>query len=44
VTFHSIDFVLFFVVTVALYWRLGHRHQNVLLLVASYFFYGYVHP
>ena len=43
-TFHSIDFVVFFVVTVVLYWRLSHRHQNLLLLVASYFFYGYVHP
>ena len=42
--FHSLDFVVFFVVVVALYWRLGHRWQNVLLLVASYFFYGYVHP
>ena len=27
-----------------MYWRLPHRGQNVLLLVASYFFYGYVHP
>jgi alginate O-acetyltransferase complex protein AlgI len=44
VTFHSIDFVVFFVVTVVLYWRLSHRGQNLLLLVASYFFYGYVHP
>ena len=42
--FHSLDFVVFFVVVVALYWRLPHRGQNVLLLVASYFFYGYVHP
>lgn len=42
--FHSLDFVVFFVVVVALYWRLGHRWQNVLLLVASYVFYGYVHP
>jgi alginate O-acetyltransferase complex protein AlgI len=44
VIFHSLDFVVFFVVVVALYWRLGHRWQNVLLLVASYMFYGYVHP
>jgi alginate O-acetyltransferase complex protein AlgI len=44
VTFHSIDFVVFFIVTVVLYWRLSHRRQNLLLLVASYFFYGYVHP
>ena len=42
--FHSLDFVVFFVVVVALYWRLAQRWQNVLLLVASYFFYGYVHP
>ncbi|HYT75017.1 MAG TPA: MBOAT family O-acyltransferase, partial [Vicinamibacterales bacterium] len=42
--FHSLDFVVFFVVVVALYWRLPHRGQNVLLLVAGYVFYGYVHP
>ena len=42
--FHSLEFVVFFLVVVALYWRLDHRGQNVLLLVASYFFYGYVHP
>ena len=42
--FHSLDFVVFFVVVTAVYWRLGHRGQNLLLLVASYFFYGYVHP
>jgi len=44
VIFHSLDFVVFFVVVVALYWRLGHRGQNILLLISSYFFYGYVHP
>ena len=42
--FHSLDFVVFFVLVVAVYWCLGHRGQNVLLLVSSYFFYGYVHP
>jgi len=42
--FHSLDFVVFFVVTTVVYWRLPHRAQNALLLVASYFFYGYVHP
>ena len=42
--FHSLDFVVFFVAVVALYWMLAHRWQNVLLLAASYFFYGYVHP
>jgi D-alanyl-lipoteichoic acid acyltransferase DltB (MBOAT superfamily) len=44
VIFHSLDFVVFFIVVTALYWRLPHRGQNVLLLGASYFFYGYVHP
>ena len=42
--FHSLDFVIFFIAVVAIYWRLPHRWQNILLLVASYFFYGYVHP
>jgi alginate O-acetyltransferase complex protein AlgI len=44
VIFHSLDFIVFFVLVVALYWRLPHRWQNVLLLAASYVFYGYVHP
>jgi len=44
VIFHSLDFLVFFVVVVTLYWRLSHRWQNVLLFVASYLFYGYVHP
>jgi D-alanyl-lipoteichoic acid acyltransferase DltB (MBOAT superfamily) len=44
VIFHSLDFVVFFILVVALYWRLRRRGQNILLLVASYFFYGYVHP
>ena len=42
--FHSLDFLFFFIVTVAVYWTLPRRAQNILLLVASYFFYGYVHP
>ncbi len=42
--FHSLDFVAFFLLTVTLYWRLPHRWQNVLLLVASYVFYGWVTP
>ena len=40
VIFHSLDFVVFFLVTAVVYWRLPHRAQNVLLLVASYVFYG----
>jgi D-alanyl-lipoteichoic acid acyltransferase DltB (MBOAT superfamily) len=44
VIFHSVDFLVFFLLVVAIYWRLRQRAQNALLLVASYFFYGYVHP
>ena len=42
--FHSLDFIAFFVVTLAAYWALPLRAQNVLLLVASYVFYGWVQP
>lgn len=42
--FHSLDFVVFFVAVASAYWLLPQRAQNWLLLVASYFFYGYVHP
>lgn len=42
--FHSLEFAVFFAVTASLYWSLPHRWQNVLLLVASYTFYGWVHP
>jgi alginate O-acetyltransferase complex protein AlgI len=42
--FHSLDYVLFFLAVFAFYWSLPLRGQNVLLLAASYFFYGYVHP
>lgn len=42
--FHSLDFVVFFVVFAAIYWRLPHRLQNVWALAGSYLFYGYVHP
>ena len=42
--FHSLTFVAFFLVVLTLYWRLPHRAQNVLLLVSSYVFYGWIHP
>ena len=44
VIFHSLEFAAFFIVTVTVYWRLPRAAQNVLLLVASYVFYGWVHP
>ena len=42
--FHSLDFFAFFLLTLAAYWLLPMRSQNVLLFVASYVFYGWVHP
>jgi len=42
--FHSFAFVAFALLIVTLYWRLPHRAQNLLLLVSSYVFYGWVHP
>jgi alginate O-acetyltransferase complex protein AlgI len=44
VIFHSLDFVAFLLITLAAYWLLARRAQNMLLLVASYVFYGWVHP
>ncbi len=41
--FHSLDFLVFFLAVLAVYWAMGRRVQNLFLLVASYFFYGYIH-
>ena len=43
-TFHSLDYVVFFVIVTAIYWRLSHHWQNRFLLVASYLFYGWFEP
>ena len=42
--FHSLDFVLFFLIFTAIYWWLPHRPQTIFLFAGSYFFYGYIHP
>lgn len=39
--FDSPVFFLFLTIVVAVYWRLPWRKQNIFLLVASYFFYGW---
>ena len=39
--FDSPVYLAFLTLVVALYWRLGWRKQNLLLLAASYFFYGW---
>ena len=43
-SFHSLDYLIFLAAVVAVYWRLPRRGQNVLVLVASYVFYGWEHP
>ena len=40
-TFNSFEFTVFFVIVLGLYWLLTHRLQNIMLLVASYVFYGW---
>jgi len=39
--FDSPAYLIFLVAVVYLYWRLSWRRQNILLLCASYFFYGW---
>lgn len=39
--FDSPVYVLFLTLAVLIYWRLGWRKQNLFLLAASYFFYGW---
>jgi alginate O-acetyltransferase complex protein AlgI len=41
VFFNSIEYAVFLPVVLVLYWSLGRRGQNVVLLVASYVFYGW---
>ena len=40
---NSFEFLLFFIIFFVIYYipRLNTRYQNLLLLVGSYFFYGY---
>lgn len=42
--FHSYDYLFFIVAFIPTYWFLPQRGQNLLLVVASYFFYGYAEP
>ncbi len=39
--FNTVTFLVFLAVVLTLYYRLGHRGQNWLLLIASYVFYGW---
>jgi alginate O-acetyltransferase complex protein AlgI len=42
--FHSITYLVFLALVLALYWSLPRRGQNILLIFASYIFYGWEHP
>ena len=39
--FNSVVFLVFLAVVLALYYRLQHRSQNIMLVIASYVFYGW---
>jgi alginate O-acetyltransferase complex protein AlgI len=39
--FDSPAYFIFLIPVVLLYWKLEHRSQNIFLLIASYFFYGW---
>ena len=42
--FHSLTYLAFLAIVLALYWSLPRRGQNILLIIASYIFYGWEHP
>jgi D-alanyl-lipoteichoic acid acyltransferase DltB (MBOAT superfamily) len=44
VIFQSLDFLLFLLLVFCVHWLLPWRVRNLFLVIASYFFYGYVHP
>ena len=39
--YNSLTFWTLFAAVIAVYWLISHRRQNLLLLVASYVFYGF---
>jgi alginate O-acetyltransferase complex protein AlgI len=42
--FQSLDFLIFLAAVFSVHWLLPWRWRNAALLIASYFFYGYIHP
>lgn len=42
--FHSIQFLFFFAIVVAIYFAIPYRYRWLLLLCTSYFFYGFFSP
>ncbi len=43
-SFHTLTYLCFLPIVLALYWALPRRGQNALLVLASYIFYGWEHP
>ena len=43
-TIQSLDYLFFLILVVVIHWTLSPKHRNLFLLLASYVFYGYVHP
>ncbi len=43
-SFTSIEYLMFLAAALVVYWLLGHRLQNVFLLLAGVVFYGWVNP
>ncbi len=41
--FHSLTYIVFLLIVLALYWSVSLRWQNVLLVIAGYVFYGWEH-
>jgi D-alanyl-lipoteichoic acid acyltransferase DltB (MBOAT superfamily) len=42
--FQSLDFLIFLIAAFSLHWLLPWRARNLFLVLASYVFYGYIHP
>ena len=42
--FQSLTYLIFLATVLAAYWSLSRRSQNILLVAASYVFYGWEHP
>jgi len=42
--FNSMAYLVFFVILFAIYYIFGDKYRNLILLIASYIFYGYSNP
>lgn len=43
--FTSLNFIIFFVIVFIIYWLTAKKqYQNIILLISSYIFYGWIHP